>query len=38
MGRMKKILAVIEPENSPSAVADRGAWVAKLLNSDLELC
>jgi universal stress protein E len=32
-----RILVVIEPDNQPNSVIDRAAWLAKLMNCDIEL-
>jgi len=37
MSDKNKILVMVEPDNSPSAVVERAAWVAELVDCDLEL-
>ncbi len=37
MSDKNRILVMIEPDNSPSAVVDRASWIAKLMDCDLEL-
>lgn len=37
MSNNPKILVVIEPENEPNVVIDRAAWLAGLMNFDIEL-
>lgn len=32
-----RILVMVEPDNSPSAIVERAAWLAKLMDCDLEL-
>ncbi|MGI9202947.1 MAG: universal stress protein [Woeseiaceae bacterium] len=37
MSNKDRILAIIEMENSPDTVVERAAWIAKLVDCDLEL-
>lgn len=37
MSNREKILAIIEMENNPQTVVERAAWIAKLVDCDLEL-
>jgi universal stress protein E len=37
MSAKDKILVVVEPDNSPRDIVGRAAWIAKLMNCDLEL-